>query len=161
MFGFLVLVGLWSSCTTTQKSTKLRLLPLMLSTQLLTDWPASLAARLRRRRRARSSRGRSWRTSRCRNSPSRRDGTAERRIFHIRTRLFEQMTIGPYRKVQLDLTPEIEVSHMLFERCHAKDRNRSLNQHIKYFNFQSYIQLNHPILEREKRVFHMQRGILT
>ena len=32
-----------------------------------------------------------------------------------------------YREVQLDLTPEIEVLYMLFERCHTKDRKRSLN----------------------------------
>ena len=30
-----------------------------------------------------------------------------------------------YREVQLDFTPEMEVSHMLFERCHTKNREMS------------------------------------
>ena len=37
-----------------------------------------------------------------------------------------------YWEVQLDLTPEIEVFHILFERCHTKNRERSIEQHIKY-----------------------------
>ena len=37
-----------------------------------------------------------------------------------------------YREVQLDLKPEIEVFHMLFERCHTKNRERYIKQHIKY-----------------------------
>ena len=37
-----------------------------------------------------------------------------------------------YREVHLDLTPEIEVFDMLFERCHAKNRNKSIKQHVKY-----------------------------
>ena len=43
----------------------------------------------------------------------------------------------PYREVQLDLTPEIEVCHMLFERRHTNIRKRSDKRHIKYFNFRS------------------------
>ena len=42
-------------------------------------------------------------------------------------------------------TPEIEVSYILFERCHTKNRKRCLKQHIKYFNFMSKIQLDHPV----------------
>ena len=39
------------------------------------------------------------------------------------------------REVQLDLTPEIEVFRMIFERWHTENRKRYINQHIKYFNF--------------------------
>ena len=42
-----------------------------------------------------------------------------------------------YREVQLDLTPEIYVLHMLFESCHSKNRKRSFKQHVKYSNFRS------------------------
>ena len=42
--------------------------------------------------------------------------------------------------VQLDSTPEIEV----FEKCHAKNRNKYITQHIKYFNFRSKVQLDNP-----------------
>ena len=45
------------------------------------------------------------------------------------TRLIEE--------VQLDLTLEIEVFHILFERCHTKNRKISVKQHLKYFNFRS------------------------
>ena len=48
-----------------------------------------------------------------------------------------------YREVQLDLTPEIEVFHMLFERSRTKNRKKSIKQHRKYFNFRSKVQLNH------------------
>ena len=34
---------------------------------------------------------------------------------------------------------------MLFERCHTKNRMRSIKQHIKYFHFLSKIQLDHPV----------------
>ena len=50
-----------------------------------------------------------------------------------------------YRVVQLDLIPAIEVFHMLFERCHTKNRKRSVKQHIKYFNFRSKVLLDHPV----------------
>ena len=50
---------------------------------------------------------------------------------------------GQYRVVQLDLTPEIEVLHMMFERSHTKNRKRSIKQH---FNFQSQVQLDHPVV---------------
>ena len=46
-----------------------------------------------------------------------------------------EVKLYPYREVKLDLTPEMEVFKMLFERCHSKNRNRSLKQHIKYLNF--------------------------
>ena len=39
----------------------------------------------------------------------------------------------------MDLTPEIEVFHMLFERCRTKNRKRSITHHITYFNFRSKI----------------------
>ena len=51
-----------------------------------------------------------------------------------------------YREVQLDFTPEMAVFLILFERCHTKYRNIYLKQHIKYFNFQRKIQLDHPVL---------------
>ena len=50
-----------------------------------------------------------------------------------------------YREVQLDFTPEIEALFMLFERCHTKDRKRSLKQHIRYFNFRNKTHLDHPV----------------
>ena len=50
-----------------------------------------------------------------------------------------------YREVQLDFTPEIEALFMLFERCHTKDRKRSLKQHIRYFNFRNKIHLDHHV----------------
>ena len=34
---------------------------------------------------------------------------------------------------------------MLFERCPTKNRKRSPEQHIKYFNFRIKIQLDHPL----------------
>ena len=37
-----------------------------------------------------------------------------------------------YREVQLDFTPEIKVSFMLFERCPTKIRKKYLKQHMKY-----------------------------
>ena len=33
---------------------------------------------------------------------------------------------------------------MLFERCHTRNRKRSLKQNKEYFNFRSKIQLDHP-----------------
>ena len=50
-----------------------------------------------------------------------------------------------YRVVQLDFTPEIEVVHMLFDRCHTKNRKSSIKQHTEYFNFLSKILLDHPV----------------
>ena len=55
-------------------------------------------------------------------------------------------SLGIYREVQQDFTPEIEVFHMLFERFHTKNIKRSLKQHIKYFNFRSKAELDHPVL---------------
>ena len=43
---------------------------------------------------------------------------------------------------RLDLTPEIEVFHMLSDRCHTKNRTISFKQHIKYLNIRSYDQLD-------------------
>ena len=50
-----------------------------------------------------------------------------------------------YREVQQDCTPEIEVLYMMFERCETKNRKRSFRQHLKYINFRSRIQLDHPV----------------
>ena len=36
-----------------------------------------------------------------------------------------------YREVQLDITPEMEVLYMLFERCHTKIRKISLKQTVR------------------------------
>ena len=49
-----------------------------------------------------------------------------------------------YREVQLDSTPEIKVFNTLSERCHIRNRKGSIKQHIKYFNFRSKDQLDHP-----------------
>ena len=52
-----------------------------------------------------------------------------------------------YREVQLDLTPEIEVFHMLFQGCHTKNRKSPLKQYIKYLkNLKSKIPLDHPVV---------------
>ena len=55
----------------------------------------------------------------------------------------------PYRVVQLDFIPEMEILYMLFERCHFKnrkrERERDLKHHIQYFNFRSKTQLDHPM----------------
>ena len=50
-----------------------------------------------------------------------------------------------YREVQLDYTPEIDVPHKQFDRCHARNRKISLKQPIKYFSFRSKIRLGHPV----------------
>ena len=52
-----------------------------------------------------------------------------------------------YMEVQLDFTPgmEVHVLYMLLERFHTKNRKRLLQQHLKYFNFRSKIQLDHPV----------------
>ena len=47
--------------------------------------------------------------------------------------------------IQLDITPEMEVFNMLFERCYTINRKESLKQDKKYFNFLSKIQLDHPL----------------
>ena len=55
----------------------------------------------------------------------------------------------------LDFTPEIEVLHdyMMFQRCRTKDRNRSNKQHMKDLDFQSKVQLDHPVeVERVRGV---------
>ena len=52
--------------------------------------------------------------------------------------LSQYLTILQYREVQLNLTSEIEF-HMMFERCHTKNRKRSLKQHVKYFHFRSEV----------------------
>ena len=48
------------------------------------------------------------------------------------------------REVKLGLTPETEAFHMLLERCRTKNRKSSIKQHIKSFNFQSRVLLDHP-----------------
>ena len=60
-----------------------------------------------------------------------------------------------YREVQLDLTPEIEVFHLLFERCLTKFRKRSIKQHIKYFNFRSLVQLERPLQPFQVHLGHL------
>ena len=58
-------------------------------------------------------------------------------------------------EVQPDFTPEIEVFFMLFERCHTKIlkiKTGSLKQFLKYFNFWSKIQLEHPVRVKEQEV---------
>ena len=35
---------------------------------------------------------------------------------------------------------------MVFERCHIKNRMRSLKLHLQYINFRRKIQLDHPVL---------------
>ena len=56
-----------------------------------------------------------------------------------------------YRVVQLDFTPEIEVFHMLFERCHSKNRKSSIKQHAEYFNFLCKIQFDHSVHLMDKK----------
>ena len=56
---------------------------------------------------------------------------------------------GTYRVVQLNFTLEIEVFYMLFEKDHSIFSMTSLRQHIKYFNFQSKIQLDHPVPDKQ------------
>ena len=55
------------------------------------------------------------------------------------------LTCVLYREVQLDLTPDMAVLYMLFERCHTKNRKIALKHHIRYFNFRSKFQLDHPV----------------
>ena len=50
-----------------------------------------------------------------------------------------------YRAVELDLTPEIEVFHLLFETGHTKNRKKYIKLHIKYINFRCLVQLYHPV----------------
>ena len=56
-----------------------------------------------------------------------------------------------YREVQMDFTPEMKLFYMLFERCFTKNRKRDLKQHVKYFNFRSITQFDHPV------VFHQRQ----
>ena len=44
-----------------------------------------------------------------------------------------------YRGLQLNFTPEIEELFKLFDRCHSKNRTRSIKQNSRYFNFQCKI----------------------
>ena len=44
-----------------------------------------------------------------------------------------------YRELKLNFTAEMEVLHMLYERCHTKNRMRSLKPHLKYFNLRGKI----------------------
>ena len=72
---------------------------------------------------------------RCRSISLRRNGgwaCAAHPVVRGRTENEEE-----YREVLLDYSPKIEVFDMLFERCHTKSRKRSIEQHIKYFNFRS------------------------
>ena len=47
--------------------------------------------------------------------------------------------------VYLNITPEIEVFYMLFERSLSNFSLTSLKKHIQYLNFQSNIKLDHPV----------------
>ena len=51
-----------------------------------------------------------------------------------------------YREVQLDFAHETEALYMQFERCYTTNIKRYSKQHIKYFNFLSKVQLDHPVL---------------
>ena len=59
--------------------------------------------------------------------PVKFQGLVCRGAFSLRARLL-------FRKVEQDLTPEIEVFHMMFEICHTKNRMRSFKQYIKDFH---------------------------
>ena len=48
-------------------------------------------------------------------------------------------------RVQLELTPEIEVFYMLFDRSLSIFSMISLKQHIEYFNFRCKIQVDLPV----------------
>ena len=65
-------------------------------------------------------------------------GNAKRAFLPISWMEFECRT-SIYREVQLDLTPEIKVYHILFNRGHTKNTKRSIRQHLKYFNFWSSV----------------------
>ena len=44
----------------------------------------------------------------------------------------------------------------MFERWHSKSRKISLKQHIKYFNFRSKIQMDHPVTSVSSVAFLLQ-----
>ena len=52
------------------------------------------------------------------------------------------------RVVQLNLTPEMEVFYMLFERCLSIFSMASLKQHIEYFHSRCKIQLDLPVQDK-------------
>ena len=52
-----------------------------------------------------------------------------------------------YRVVQLNFTLEIEVLCMLFDRALSIFTMISIENHIKYFNFRSKIQLDVPLCQ--------------
>ena len=54
-----------------------------------------------------------------------------------------------YRVVQRNLTPEMEVSCMLFERFLSIFSVTTLKQHMEYFNFRCKIQLDLPVHSRK------------
>ena len=43
--------------------------------------------------------------------------------------------------------PEIKVFHMLFERCHTKDRNRSIKQHYNILQFPELSSVGPPCMQ--------------
>ena len=62
--------------------------------------------------------------------------------FVSRSALLHSFAYTIYNDVQLDLTSETEVFHMLIGRCHTRNRKRSIKQHLIYFNFRSKFQLD-------------------
>ena len=50
-----------------------------------------------------------------------------------------------YRVVQLNLTPETEVSYVLFDKSLSIFSMTSLKHHREYFNFLCLIQLDLPV----------------
>ena len=59
-----------------------------------------------------------------------------------------------YRVDQLNLTPEIEVFYMLFDRSLSISSMTSLKLHMKYFHFRCYIQLGLPVIRVSGRAIH-------
>ena len=62
------------------------------------------------------------------------------------------LVLVSYKVVQLNLTPEIEVFYMLFDRSLSIFSITSLKHHMEYFNFQCKIQLR---LAVQKKVLHL------
>ena len=54
------------------------------------------------------------------------------------------LVLVSYKVVQLNLTPEIEVFYMLFDRSHSISYIIFLKQHMEYFNFRCLILLELP-----------------
>ena len=86
-------------------------------------------------------------------------GWRKRKTTTTQGRLFCRLVTLPFflekiQGVQLNLTPEIEVFYMLFDRSLSISRMTSLKQHMKYFHFRCYIQLGLPVLRVSGRAIH-------